>query len=539
MPALVEQVQEAQSEAQPSPMGEAIGTANQQEPLARLCADQSFIEKVPIAFARKHLLLGIVDECGGPLRVLFVDRAQLTKVEVVGRLLDREVVPVLLEAPDAGAELVSAINAAYESKCGQVLPVLEAMDRDAVLAESQALAAHEDLLDVSDRAPVIKLVNLLLFEAIRARASDVHVQPYEHTVVARSRIDGILEDAFEIPKPLQEEVLSRIKVMGRMNIAEKRLPQDGRATVDIGDRSVDLRIATLPTAHGERAVLRLLEKGNRLLTLTELGMDAPTSVTVRQMITAEHGIVLVTGPTGSGKTTTLYAALRELNHRERNIITIEDPIEYQLQGISQTQVSEKKGLTFASALRSVLRQDPDVIMVGEIRDRETAVMAIQSSLTGHFVFSTLHTNDAPSAVARLLDLGIEPFLVTSSLIGVVAQRLARRICAECGRLRQPTPAEVDRLRAHHRWREGLDIAARTGCAACRGVGLRGRIGLFEVLHMSPQVQALVHQRASSSDLKVLAAREGMRTLAECGLDRVVEGVTTFEEVDRVTIRTGG
>mgnify|MGYP000412539761 FL=1 len=287
------------------------------------------------------------------------------------------------------------------------------MDQETLLRDVSALASREDLLDTEGRAPIIRLVNHLLFDAVKAGASDVHIQPYEDRVVVRQRIDGVLFDSFEIPKAVQEEVLTRVKVLGRMNIAEKRLPQDGRATVQLGDRNVDLRIASLPTSHNERIVIRLLDKSARLYTLGELGMPPHYLQAFRQLIQRDHGMILVTGPTGSGKSTTLYGALQEIDSVDLNVLTLEDPIEYQLDGISQTQINEKKGMTFASGMRSVLRQDPDIIMVGEVRDGETAVMAIQASLTGHLVFSTLHTNDAASAVTRLLDLGIEPYLVSS------------------------------------------------------------------------------------------------------------------------------
>src|SRR5258706_4051078 len=309
---------------------------------------------------------------------------------------------------------------------GQAQDFIEKLDRAEVLDEVANIASREDLLDNASRAPVIKLVNLILFEAVKSNASDVHVQPYEDRLMVRTRIDGVLYDAFSLPKNIQEEVISRVKVMGRMNIAEKRLSQDGRATVQVGERNIDLRIASLPTSYGERIVIRLLDKSTRLYSLPEIGMDERTLGRFGQLINVEHGLILVTGPTGSGKSTTLYSVLRQLNSKEKNILTLEDPIEYQLDGISQTQVSDKKGMTFASGLRSVLRQDPDIIMVGEIRDLDTATMAIQSSLTGHLVFSTLHTNDAASAVTRLLDLGIEPYLVASSVVGVLAQRLVRR-----------------------------------------------------------------------------------------------------------------
>src|SRR5688572_16205880 len=436
-----------------------------------------FVERVPIHFARQHGLLGLVGE-NGSLPVAVDDTkfpAAWDALQVVSRYLGRPVQPILAPGPLVAA----AINEAYERRTGQAQTLVQSIESAAGVAAGngestrqlaeeweQLRAGRDDLLDVAGRAPTIKLVNLVLFEAVQARASDVHVQPYEDALVVRMRIDGVLHDALRLPKRLQEELVSRIKVMARMNIAEKRLPQDGRATVQVGDRAVDLRIATLPTSFGERVVVRLLDKSSRLYNLAELGMESGPLGQFRRLISADHGLMLVTGPTGSGKTTTLYAALQEINQRELNILTLEDPIEYQLPGVSQTQVSEKKGMTFASGLRSVLRQDPDIIMIGEIRDRETAVMAIQSALTGHLVFSTLHTNDAAGAVARLLDLGIEPYLLASSLMGVVAQRLLRRVCPDC---KQPAPADDLRRIAPDVETSGA-IVTTTGCPACRQTG---------------------------------------------------------------------
>ena len=466
-------------------------------------ASAVFVERIPIAYARDRAVLGLAErEQRVPVAV--ADLTDPGPLQVLSRMLGRPVRPLLAPA----ADIAAAINAAYQQRAAQAQNFIERLDRDDVLDELNRLGAREDLLDVATRAPVIKLVNLVLFEAVQARASDVHVQPYEATLVVRLRIDGVLYDSFEIPKALQDEVISRIKVMGHMNIAEKRLAQDGRATVQAGDRTIDLRIATLPTTFGERAVIRLLDKGERLFSATELGMEERALQRFRSLITREHGIILVTGPTGSGKTTTLYAALREIDSKQRNILTLEDPVEYRLPGISQTQISDKKGMTFAGGLRSVLRQDPDIIMVGEIRDRETAVMAIQSALTGHLVFSTLHTNDAASAIARLLDLGIEPYLLASSLIGVLAQRLVRRVCRDC---------------------------AGSGCAACRNTGCRGRIGIFELLLLDEAIRRQVQVRATAAEIKGAAVAAGMQTLRDDGMAKVRRGITTVEEVLRVTM----
>lgn len=503
-------------------------------------ASAEFIERIPIHFARQHGLLGLIGE-NGKLPVAVGDSefpAAWDAIQVVSRYLGRPVQPFI--APSAVVS--AAINDAYERRTGQAQHLVHSLEtsqsstnaddlREHAQAWQQLRTGRDDLLDVAGRAPTIKLVNLVLFEAVQARASDVHIQPYEDTLVVRMRIDGVLHNALKLPKHLQEELVSRIKVMAKMNIAEKRLPQDGRATVQVGDRSIDLRVASLPTSFGERVVVRLLDKGSRLYSLAELGMEPAPLEQFRKLISADHGLLLVTGPTGSGKTTTLYAALQEINHRELNILTLEDPIEYQLPGVSQTQVSEKKGMTFASGLRSVLRQDPDIIMIGEIRDRETAVMAIQSALTGHLVFSTLHTNDAAGAVARLLDLGIEPYLLASSLMGVVAQRLLRRVCPTCAK---PAPAG-DLSRIGHD-SEDAEVFTAVGCDECRQTGYRGRLGIFELLRVDDAVRRKIQATATATEINAAARADGMTSLRQDGVAKVLAGKTTVDEVLRVTMR---
>ena len=379
---------------------------------------------------------------------------------------------------------------------------------------------------------MIRLVNSLLFEAVRQKASDIHLQPYEDRMVTRLRIDGVLFDAYTIPKGLQDETLSRVKVLSRMDIAEKRLPQDGRATVQVGDRLVDLRVSSIPSSYGERIVIRLLDKAARLYRLPELGMEGEIRSNFVELLGYENGLILVTGPTGSGKSTTLYAALQELNSKEKNIVTLEDPIEYQLMGISQVQVSDKRGMTFAKGLRSVVRQDPDVIMVGEIRDAETAQMGIQASLTGHLVFSTLHTNSAASAVTRLLDLGVEPYLVASTLVGVLAQRLVRQICARCRSETALLDLDATRLSIPH----GTMIYRGEGCESCRQTGYSGRLGLFEFMIVDEPIRQLILRAATASEIEKYATAQGMRLLREHGRQRVLDGQTTPQEVYRVTTR---
>ena len=503
--------------------------------LAGHAVSADFMEAIPIHFARRHQVVGLAGGANDELEPITVATASLStadRVYELSRFLGRKVRPVIATSKQVQA----AINAAYQKQEGQAKTFIDQIDRSDVLDEVSRLSAHEDLLDVDSRAPVIKLVNLILFEAVKARASDVHIQPYEETLVVRLRIDGVLYDTFDVPKHLQDEVISRMKVMGKMNIAEKRLAQDGRAAVQIGDRIIDLRIASLPTSFGERVVIRLLDKSSELFTLTELGMPGKTLEQFQSLIGYEHGLILVTGPTGSGKTTTLYAALQQVNATERNILTLEDPIEYQLPGISQTQVSEKKGLTFAHGLRSVLRQDPDIIMVGEIRDHETAVMAIQSALTGHLVFSTLHTNDAPSAVTRLLDLGVEPYLVASSLVGVLAQRLVRRVCQSCVTAYEPTERDLVKLGLNPQQADTAGIRRGCGCEVCRQTGYVGREGIFELLTVNDAVRHLIQTRASASQIGRTAVESGMETLRDAGLEKVKRGVTTIDEVVRVTTR---
>jgi general secretion pathway protein E len=500
------------------------------EDLASRTAAPEFVERIPIGFARQHGVIGLTGG-NGRMPVALGDLANWDQLQVLSRFLGRPVEAVL--APPA--DVTAAINAAYQQRTGQAQTFIERLDPGGLEDELRRLKSADDLLDVASRAPVVKLVNLVLFEAVQSRASDVHLQPYEDTLVVRFRIDGVLHNAFRLPKHLQEEIVSRVKVMGRMNIAEKRLPQDGRATVQVGDRIIDLRIATLPTSFGERVVVRLLDKSTRLYDLRALGMEPDIMSRFRELVHVDHGLILVTGPTGSGKTTTLYAALMEINSREKNILTLEDPIEYQLAGISQTQVSERKGMTFAGGLRSVLRQDPDVIMIGEIRDRETAVMAIQSALTGHLVFSTLHTNDAASAVARLLDLGIEPYLLASSMVGVLAQRLVRRLCPACAA--EAPAGELKRLGGEVNDHAGAPKAA-VGCADCRQTGYRGRLGIFELLLVDDTIRRQIQARATASEIGAAARSSAMRTLRDDGAAKVLAGVTSVDEVLRVTMRSG-
>lgn len=430
-------------------------------------------------------------------------------------------------------QLESLINEVYEghARTTIVRQRQTASEQLEDLLTRDSGGGRDDLLEQSSLGEVVTLVNGLLLDAIQRHASDVHLQPFEDAVSVRYRIDGVLIEVQKLPRTAHDEVVSRLKVAGGMNIAEKRLPQDGRASVRVGNRMIDLRLASMPTSFGERMVVRLLDKSARLYTLPELGMDPTTLERFNHLIAAEHGLILVTGPTGSGKSTTLYAALDDLDTDTRNAVTLEDPIEYQLSGISQTQINVKKGMTFASGLRSVLRQDPDIIMLGEIRDSETAVMAVQSSLTGHLVFSTLHTNDAASAVTRLLDLGIEPYLVASSLLGVLAQRLVRRVCPVCGGPPEPVTSEFDPAAVGR-----IDSAASVDCTNCDGSGFAGRLGIYELLLVDEPIRELIVQQASATQIRDCGVRGGMRLLSEGGQRLVEQRLTVPSEVQRVTMR---
>ncbi|ODT78463.1 MAG: type II secretion system protein GspE [Nitrosomonadales bacterium SCN 54-20] len=429
-------------------------------------------------------------------------------------------------------EVVAALyNGANEGAAALADDLAQDIDLSRLLQE---LPKVEDLLESQDDAPVIRLINALFTQALRNAASDIHIEPYETRSVVRLRVDGTLRDLIEPARALHAALISRIKIMAQLDIAEKRLPQDGRITLRMAGRPVDVRVSTIPTAHGERAVLRLLDKQAGRLDLPRLGMDEITLARMDRLIREPHGIILVTGPTGSGKTTTLYAALSRLDSASLNIMTVEDPIEYDLDGISQTQVNPRIEMTFARALRTILRQDPDVIMIGEIRDLETAQIAVQASLTGHLVFATLHTNDAISAVTRLVDMGVEPFLLASSLIGVGAQRLVRRLCLEC---RQPWNEDMGNMEKSPSLcsfpASGILYKAQ-GCAVCNHSGYQGRTGIYELLAVDNDLRRRIHDRASEQDLREYVVSAGMRSLRDDGMRLAAQGITSPEEVVRVT-----
>jgi len=474
---------------------------------------------IPYAFAKANgVVIGAVGADSTEVAVRADARA--------GALAElRRALGVPLQARQVGeAEFDELIAAAYNGAGSagnsKAAALAGELSQDVDLSRLlQEIPRVEDLLDARDDAPLIRLINALLTQALRDGASDIHIEPFETRSVVRLRIDGTLRDLIEPARALHAAIVSRVKIMAQLDIAEKRLPQDGRITLRVAGKPVDVRVSTIPTGHGERVVLRLLDKQAGRLDLTRLGMDEAALVQIDRLIREPHGIVLVTGPTGSGKTTTLYAALSRLDAAALNIMTVEDPIEYDLDGISQTQVNARIEMTFARALRTILRQDPDVVMIGEIRDLETAQIAVQASLTGHLVFATLHTNDAVSAVTRLVDMGVEPFLLASSLIGVAAQRLVRLLCMEC---RKPFI------------QDGETFHSPQACPACNRTGYRGRTGIYELLAVDDDLRRLIHDRASERTLREHAIACGMRSLREDGMRWARQGTISLEEVVRVT-----
>ncbi|MEK7994326.1 MAG: type II secretion system ATPase GspE [Planctomycetota bacterium] len=490
-----------------------------------------FIEAVPALYAQHHFLIGIrQDTDNGELTVVLSKPLDANALDNVSKMTG---LPVRA-AVSTRAAITSVIDVAYEQRTTVIEEVAEELDSQNLDQLVDEATGSDDLLDVVNRPPVIRLVNDILFRALQLRASDIHVHPYESKIQIRYRIDGILYDALSLNRNVLPLVVSRIKVMAGMDIAERRLPQDGRCSVRLGQREVDLRISTVPTSYGERSVLRLLDKSTALYGLDELGLWKGDLEKFDSLLTRSHGVIFVTGPTGSGKSTTLYACLNRINSAEKNVITIEDPIEYQLEGISQIQVASKKGMTFATALRHVLRQDPDVIMVGEVRDIETARMAIQSSLTGHLVFSTLHTNDSAGAVSRLLDLGVEPYLVSSSLIAIIAQRLVRKVCPDCMKPAEPSLHELRELGLGETAGNEGKFFVGTGCEKCFQTGYRGRTGIYEMMAITEHVQNLIYKRETAGTIKRAALDAGLQTLRMDGARKVLAGITTIAEVLRVT-----
>ena len=499
-----------------------------ESPIDMESIDPALVDPLPINFAKENEILPLRKE-NGNLIVAASDPTRFYALDDLRLLYKEEIKPVIASS----YEIMNAINAVYNKTTDKGDQAMDDLGENAgEIAED--FNEPVDLLDASDEAPIIRLVNSLLFRAVKQKSSDIHVEPFERELVIRFRIDGVLYDVMHPPKRAQASIISRIKIMSGMNIAEKRLPQDGRIRIKIAGKDIDIRVSTIPTTFGESVVMRLLDKSHVLLELETLGFIGKNTETIKEIIQRPHGIILVTGPTGSGKTTTLYSALSKINSQELKIITVEDPVEYQLPGINQMQVNAKIDLTFASGLRSFLRQDPDVIMVGEIRDRETAEIAIQASLTGHLVFSTLHTNDAASSVTRLVDMGIEPFLVSSSLLGVLAQRLVRTVCRDCARKYVPDAAEIERIGLTLEDLKGRQLLRPVGCPNCLETGYAGRTGIHEIMLITEELQSAIMKNSDANMVKKIAQKHGMKTMREDAAQKVLMGWTTVEEVLRAT-----
>ncbi len=514
--------------------------------------ESDFVEKVKIHYLKRHLMVpldcrkpitamdcGIADgkaaqantELSPPGWVIAInDPAQIQELDDLARTLDAADFKLVLATQDS---ILSAINLQYDLRRDSAEQLVQDMEENgsAILTEIEETA---DLLDDTSEAPIIKLVNHIISQSIKARASDIHIEPYQNSFTVRYRVDGILYDLLTPPKWIQPALISRIKVMSKMNIAEKRLPQDGRFDVKVGDQDIDLRVSTIPTSFGERVVMPLLNKSGSLLELQDIGLTPQRLKLVQKLVSTPNGIVLVTGPTGSGKTTTLYAVLSSINKPDSNIITNEDPVEYQIKGISKIQFSTKICLSFARGLRSIVRQDPDVILVGEIRDQETAEIAVQSALTGHLVFSTLHTNDSASAITRLVDMGVEPFLISSSILAVMAQRLVRELCDYCKRPYRPNEVYLKSIGLSPEQFGKGQVYKAVGCEKCFHTGYRGRVGIFEIMVMNEELKTLILQTFDSNRIKSVAQKNKMVTLRQDGIIKILGGKTTLEEVLRVT-----
>jgi len=492
-------------------LAEHLGILYEPEPRPSDTSER-FYELVPASAARRHHFGGLFSD-GKVMKIATAQPLQPSTFAMLERTLSMPVEIVL----SPRAAVTNLINRGYEQRQDLVTEIVEdiPLDETAIQSAASSLTQATDLLQLARQTPVIRLVNMILFEALRRRASDIHIQPRESSLLIRLRIDGMLVDAFSPPLSLAPAISSRLKVMAELDIANRHSPQDGQTTVRIGSRKVDIRLSCVPTIFGERLVLRLLDQSQTQLTLDALGMTKEMQGELCGLINRPNGMVLVTGPTGSGKTTTLYAAMEKMDRTSRNVMTIEDPVEYHLEGLAQVQVNVKRGVTFATGLRSLLRQDPDVILVGEIRDEETAQLAVQASLTGHLVLATLHTNDAPSAISRLQDIGIEPYLISSSLVAVLAQRLLRRRCQACAGAGILNGDESDR------------------CESCFGCGFSGRVAIFELMHMSDDIRRICLTTADARAIRNLAVNEGMKGMIDDGMNRIRRNLTTEQELNRV------
>ncbi len=513
---------------------EALGEQLQlevREDVAASDIPDELITHLPITFAKQHKLGPIGENDLGEIVVATADPLAIGALDDLSMLLNAPIQVVL----STEETVINAINLAYDRGTAHAAAAMEEMADEDLDVFAQDFEEAVDLLDSEDEAPIIRLVNSLISQAVKEHASDIHIEPGERDLSVRFRIDGILYEKIRPPKKLQAAITSRVKIQAGLNIAEKRLPQDGRIRIKIAGKDIDIRVATAPTSHGERITMRLLDRSAVLLDLTDLGFAPENGQQMETLIRKSHGIILVTGPTGSGKTTTLYACLSSINRPDLNILTVEDPVEYQLAGISQTQVNPKIKLTFSTGLRSFLRHDPDVIMVGEVRDLETAEIAIQAALTGHLVLSTLHTNDAPSAITRMVDMGVEPFLVASSVVGIMAQRLLRTVCPDCREAYTAPEAEMREIGLNPELvGSSTKFYRGVGCPKCFNTGYQGRTGIYELMVPTDELRQLILQNVDAGTIKKKAMAQGMRTLREDGARKVLAGITSTAELMRVT-----
>ena len=501
------------------------------EKITEEIADAALLSSVPFRFLREHILIPIN----------YDDQITI----VTANPSDFQAIDELNMIYNGSAQIAIATENTIIDGLNRFYPLEGTKEVIDELGEEKELGAEafefgelqeQDILGMAQEAPIIKLVNQIIFQAYKRGASDIHIEPFEKEIRVRFRIDGVLHEAFMPPKRLQGALVSRIKIMANLNIAEKRLPQDGRIQIKIADKTIDIRVSVLPSAFGEKIVLRLLDKSKSFSNLQELGLGAHDYTVLMNAIAQPNGIILVSGPTGSGKTSTLYSILSRLNSTEVSIVTVEDPIEYQMAGVSQVQVNDKVGLTFAAALRSILRQDPDIIMIGETRDQETAQIAIQSSLTGHLVLTTIHTNNAPITITRLIDMGIEPFLIASSVTLIIAQRLVRKLCPNCKVKYKPSAEVLKSLGLTEKEAQNITFYKAVGCKECSETGYRGRLAIFEMMPMTNTIAKLTVEKADAKIIRTAAIKEGMTLLVQDGLDKIKEGLTTIDEV--LSVATG-
>lgn len=487
----------------------------------------SLLSKVPLRFLRHNIILPI--EYNEHVTIVTANPHDFKPIDELSLLLGKET--ELAVAPRE--VIIDAINRYYPLEGTKQM--IEELEEEKGLPEAVELADIEekDILSMATEAPIIKLVNHILVQAVKRGASDIHIEPFEKEIQVRYRIDGVMHIAFNPPKRIQGALISRIKIMANLNIAEKRVPQDGRIEIKVAEKMIDIRVSVLPVQFGERIVMRLLDKTKTFSSLQNLGFSKHDFEVIQEAINRPNGIIFVSGPTGSGKTSTLYSILAKLNSPEVNIVTVEDPVEYQMKGVGQVQVREKIGLTFAAALRSILRQDPDIVMIGETRDFETAQIAIQAALTGHLVLSTIHTNNAPATITRLLDMGIEAFLIASSLVCVIAQRLVRTLCTHCKKAYIPTPEEYKNIGITEQIAQTITFYKAVGCDECMQTGYKGRAAIFEIMPMTNEIAKLTMQRADMSVIRKQALADGMTLLVTDGIEKIKQGITTIEEVARV------